>query len=396
MINNAFTQPSRTADGAPPKRRPLINLAFAAVFCLIGASGVQAADADMPKLKTLQQYLESVAQKTDLKAEDPMAVLEFVLRSLPDRVKVYPTENYYYFSFTANGVTYEGNIRIDASDRDQGFINFGYVEQPALWRPIPETTFRHLGASDGVKLEKLADLSYRLTYKDRAVIFDLNDLRGVKPPEGMLHANEVYIGPVFDESGISFFLVFNKELKVFHYIYNEKSSFPERFDKVSFSDQISLGRRTGFALYKDKLKDRQILIGVSETNSFLNNYFDGPFDQLPDNFIEGETLRDAILAILPDYKDKIDRFGSLPDGSERYAITPYLYYKSLDELKVADACVNDKKRPEASYYLCFNLEDDADADKDKDKDGDKPGAAAPAPEKQDGQPDGKAPLNGKP
>jgi hypothetical protein len=384
MTNNAF-----------PRRRPFVSLAAAAMLCLAGAAGACAADADMPKLKTVQQHLEALAQKTSLDVKDPMAVLEFVLRSLPDRVKVYPTENYYYFSFMANGVTYEGNIRIDASDRDQGFINFGYVEQPVLWRPVPETTFRHLGASDGVKLEKLAELSYKLTYKDRSVSFDLNDLRGVKPPEGMLNANEVYIGPVFDESGISFFLVFNKELKVFHYIYNEKNSFPEVFDKAPFSGQISIGHRTGFALYKDKLKDRQILIGVSEANSYLNNYFDGPFDQLPDNFIEGETLRDAILALLPDYKGKIDRFGSLPDGAERYAISPYLYYKSLDELKVADACISDAKRPEANYYLCFNLEDGTDGDAEDGKD--KPdAAAAPASEKPDGQGADKAPANSKP
>ena len=57
---------------------------------------------------------------TTLDVADPMAVFAFVLDSLPDRVKVYPTENYYYFTFTHNGVDYAGNIRLDASDRDQG------------------------------------------------------------------------------------------------------------------------------------------------------------------------------------------------------------------------------------------------------------------------------------
>jgi hypothetical protein len=32
------------------------------------------------------------------------------------------------------------------------------------------------------------------------------------------------------------------------------------------------------------------MIGAFEGNMRANNYFDGPFDQLPDNFIEGETL----------------------------------------------------------------------------------------------------------
>jgi hypothetical protein len=336
--------------------RAAAALALAAGVCLAGAYPLCAGDANLPKLKTNQQYLEDLARKTDLKAGDPLAVLDYVLHSLPDRVKVYPTENYYYFSFTASGVAYEGNIRIDASDRDQGFVNFGYVEQPALWRPNQETTYRHLGAADGVKLEKLAALSYKLTYKDRSVVFDLNDLSNVNPPEGMLSANEVYIGPSFDESGLSFFLVFNKDLKLFHYIYNEKSSFPEQFDSAEFSPQMSIGRRTGFVLYKDKQKDRNILIGANDGNSYLNNYNDGPFDQLPDNFIQGEALRDAILAVLPEYKDKIDRFGGLPDGSERYAITPYFYYKTADELKIVEDCVNDQKRPAADYYGCFDSE----------------------------------------
>ena len=49
-----------------------------------------------------------------------------------------------------------------------------------------------------------------------------------------------------------------------------------------------------------------------------NNYFDGPFDQLPDNFIEGEALREAILAVRPQLKGEIDRFGASPDGSIRF------------------------------------------------------------------------------
>ena len=41
------------------------------------------------------------------KVDDPMAVFAFVFDSLPDRVKVYPTENYYYFTFLHNGMSYE-------------------------------------------------------------------------------------------------------------------------------------------------------------------------------------------------------------------------------------------------------------------------------------------------
>ena len=63
-----------------------------------------------------------------------------------------------------------------------------------------------------------------------------------------------------------------------------------------------------------------------------NNYFDGPFDQLPDNFIEGEALRDAILAVRPQLKGEIDRFGASPDGSIRFNIGPYLPYREVRDL----------------------------------------------------------------
>ena len=44
--------------------------------------------------------------------DDPLAVFAAVLKNLPERVQVYPTENYFYFRFTQNGVVYVGNIRL--------------------------------------------------------------------------------------------------------------------------------------------------------------------------------------------------------------------------------------------------------------------------------------------
>ena len=38
---------------------------------------------------------------------------------------------------------------------------------------------------------------------------------------------------------------------------------------------------------------------VFYTNSEVNNYFDGPFDQLPDNFMEGEAFREMLLKVEP-------------------------------------------------------------------------------------------------
>jgi hypothetical protein len=45
-------------------------------------------------------------------------------------------------------------------------------------------------------------------------VFELNDLSNVKPPPGAFGPDEAYLGPVFDESAIRFFLVFNRKLKL--------------------------------------------------------------------------------------------------------------------------------------------------------------------------------------
>ena len=94
------------------------------------------------------------------------------------------------------------------------------------------------------------------------------------------------------------------------------------------------------------------LIGAFEDNILLNTYFDGPFDQLPDNFIEGESLRSAILAASPRLAGKIDRFGRALDKNIRYAIKPYLAYVMLEDLDPVETCANGRQKS-AAYYDCF-------------------------------------------
>jgi hypothetical protein len=166
--------------------------------------------------------------------------------------------------------------------------------------------------------------------------------------------DEVFIGPTEDDSGIRFFLIFNQKLKIFLFVLNENDPVPDTFYPVKISSSISVGGRTGFAFYKDKKLDRKILIGVFEGNSMVNNYFDGPFDQLPDNFVQGDEMAKAVVAIDPSLKGKVDRFGADPKGDERFAVNPYIYYGAVDDLNIVEKCV-DKKFGTRQYYTCFNL-----------------------------------------
>ena len=246
-----------------------------------------------------------------------MSVFAFVLGKLPDRVKVYPTENYYYFTFFHGHIRYAGNFRLDVTNRDEGKIHFAYFEDLQEWVPDEDAiTHEILDAAKGVSVEKLAPLVYRVSHGGKSVVFELNDLSNVKPPPGAFGPDEVYLGPIFDESAMRFFLVFNRKLKLFHYVLDETVEVADQFITARETDRILIGKRTGFAYYRDHRLNRKILIGVHGANSRVNNYFDGPFDQLPDNFIEGEALREAILAVDPKLAGRIDRYGIFDGGRQ--------------------------------------------------------------------------------
>src|SRR5690606_2418947 len=98
----------------------------------------------------------------------------------------------------------------------------------------------------------------------RTVVFELNDLSQVVPPASALGPDDRFLGPVFDESGIRFFLVFNRELKLFHYILDETVPVPDELFSSQFADRILIARRTGFAFYNEHRLNRKILIGVFE------------------------------------------------------------------------------------------------------------------------------------
>ena len=333
----------------------MARAAIAALAWLAGSIAAAIAQ-DRIHLHTNEAEIGEVLRDGGVTIDDPLAVFSTVLKNLPERVQVYPTENYFYFRFTQNGVVYSGNIRLGASDRDQGKVNFAYNEQPADWNADPRNRHVVLGPEQGVTVEKSAPLTYRVTHSAKTVTFVLNDLSGVKPPPDMLKADERFLGSIFDESAIRFFLVFNSRLKVFHYILDETTPVADQLIALKGNAPIQTGKRSGFAFYP--FDGRKILVGVDERQSRLNTYLDGPFDQLPENFIEGEALREAILAVDPSVKGKIDRLGNFADGLGRYLIHPYLLYRQAGDLAVIARCVTSKAVPAADRAACFVIDND--------------------------------------
>jgi hypothetical protein len=356
----------------------LITSAFFAFLGLGLTVSPFASTAGQLRLHTNQQMIDELLQHSDLDISNPNAVFEAVFQELSEKVKVYPTESYYYFSFAHNGLIYAGNIRFDAFDQFDGKVHFAYFPEYGYWHRPQDPAYKKLGPDDGLEVKQVNKFTYKIIYKGKTVEFDIPDLSSVKPKPEILGADEVYLGPSWDESGVQFFLVYNKTAKTFLYLLNDTPKM-DAYEKSDVSPALTVGNRTSFALYKDKLLDRQILIGVFAGNTELNNYFDGPFDQLPDNYIEGNSLRDILYSIDPSMKGHVDRYGSEPSGEVRYAITTYKYYSDISDLKPIVDCAAANNDP-AKYYSCFNVsQDDADHADDGKKAGQIPeGGAAEA------------------
>lgn len=310
--------------------------ALIAAILVAGSQCAVAQSTGLPTLHTNEQFIDEVSARPALDITDTGAVFRFVLGALPARVTVYPTENYYYFWFHRHGVRYAGNLRFAPEIRDKGEVSFIYFKATTGWQSDDAEHYAVLGAKDGVTVEKVTDLAYRVSTGDTAVVFELNDLSGVRPPDGALKTGERYLGPVFDESGIRFFLVFDEAARTFHYLLDETVPVNDELFRPDGLKHILLGRRTGFAF--SETDGRKILVGVFGPNTEENNYLDGPFDQLPDNFIEGNALKDALVAVTPDIADRIDRLGNYRGEDSREMIAPYVEYWSPEDLEAMDKC----------------------------------------------------------
>ncbi|MEM9330586.1 MAG: hypothetical protein AAGA53_04625 [Pseudomonadota bacterium] len=323
------------------------------VLMITDRNQTSSADENTPKLTTNQSLIENQKTGSALEINNVQEAFEFVFSQLPDRVFVYPTENYYYFTFPANGVIYAGNLRLAAQDRDKGILHFATFRQANQAAEAGEMLYKPFTQADGVTVEKNSAFSYRVSYKNKSVIFDLNDVSDIQPPASIVAEGEKYLGLVVDESGFRFFLFYNEKHKLFAYILDETSVVPDQLLETPISNRIKIGARSGFAFYDHHYLDRRILIGVHGANTIVNNYFDGPADQLPENHIKNDNLRKAIVDSDPNVKGAIDKFGYFKNGAGRYLVAPYIQYLWPDELSGYEQCASDKTLTQEIYDACF-------------------------------------------
>jgi len=295
---------------------------------------------DINLVMTNEHYVDDV-RSNHVDLENVGAVWQLVFSQLPSEVYVHPTENYYYFTFYAAGREVWGNIRLGVQDRQENKITFAYfcmlnrLELPLDFNVCTKSSV--LSINDGVDVRKIDSLTYSVTYQEKKVIFRLNNIPQSIPDNMQLREGEEFVFRTFDESGFQFALVFDGHNPAFRFILDETAPLPDVLQSID--DKLMMGLRSGFAFYLDKELDRKVLVGVDMGNVAVNNYYDGPFDQLADNFIIDDRFKSYLLRAYDSLEaNKINNQGvSLGDdgkpGTGRIALHPLLMYNSLQHLQ---------------------------------------------------------------
>lgn len=288
----------------------------------------QADDADSPYLLFNQKWLEG--QFTDeLDINDVEAVFGHIFSRLPDEVIVYPSENYYYFILHVKQRQLWGNIRLPAGKREQGILSFAFFEfkeSPYVAEPRAGRS-KFFDQSDGVILEELDRFTWKVSYQGKDVIFNLNQLSQDPPRQFTLGSDEEFIQRTFDESGYQFFLIFNSARNFFLWVLNEEEPLPDQLEQVA--PDLMMGRKSGFAFWVDSEHDnRKVLAAIRGTNATRNDYYDGPFDQLADNYVDEVKVSEYIIRASPSLEGRIDKFGYFTqrERPSRVSISPYYVY----------------------------------------------------------------------
>lgn len=299
------------------------------------------------QFSTNEEFINGLYAGLDLSSTT--AVFRYVFHQLRSEVTVYPTENYYYFEFPARGKMVGGSLNLAPGDRDRGILGFGYYTK------VPDKSrakfyFARGGGADltekdGVRVTRLAEDRYAVRFEGKTVVFVLNPARAAPPDAARLLPGERFVGTTFDESGLRFHLLFHERTRRLFWILDEDGFVPESFSR---DRDLVMGDRTEYVFWDDSLRARKVLIGVAGLNVVQNNWYDGPFDQLPDNEVAGGRL-DLKPFLLAHYGGDstgvggrvtaadIDSFGNYSRES-RMAVAPYTVYFSARDLAFADSC----------------------------------------------------------
>ena len=181
----------------------------------------------------------------------------------------------------------------------------------------------------------LDPFTYKVSYNQREVVFNLHKLSQEPPQLFSLGEQEKSVMRTFDESGYQFFLIFNENKNFFMWVLNEEEPYSDVL--MPLSDDLLVGRKSGFAFWVDKAhNDRKVLIAIRGANATRNDYYDGPFDQLADNYVKQTNISEYMVRAAPSLRGRIDKYGYFTDRDRpsRVSISPYYVYFSEQALNL--------------------------------------------------------------
>jgi len=268
-------------------------------------------DSGIPYFSRNEHWVEGFwATPEGVDINDIDTVFWWIFSDLPDEVNVYPSENYFYYMFYSDSRQFWGNIRLAAGYRDKGELSFAYFEFDEFAGIGREkfTQAKIYKPEDGVEIEKVDRFTYIVRYNGKAVTFHLYQLSQEPPKMFSLKANEEFVERTLDESGYKFFLIFNNEKDYFFWVLNEEDGVPDVLDPIVEYDDIVVGRRSGFAFWIDPL-GRKVLASIRQHSVTRNDYYDGPFDQLADNYAEEVKIQEYMIRANPAIDGRINEYG---------------------------------------------------------------------------------------
>ncbi len=302
---------------------------------------------------TNQKLLEGYYSKP-LDERDVDAMFWAVFSQLPEEVVVYPSENYYYFILGINGHQLWGNIRLPSGRRELGELSFAYFEYDefAYVQGPQFSRAKMFTASDGVMVKELDRFSYAVTYKGKSVTFNFLRLPQDPPRLFKLGQDEVFVMRTFDESGFQFFLLFNEAKKYFFWVLNEEDGVPDTLDLFGNSDDIYRGRRSGFIFWEDLRHDgRKVLVSVRQQSVERNDYFDGPFDQLADNYADETKISEYIGKASPSLAGKVDKYGYFLEFNPGMRVALSMYYSHYYDSQVLEFIRSMRGSDDPYWYI---------------------------------------------
>jgi hypothetical protein len=275
----------------------------------------------------------------DPQACDPNEVLGELFKQISPVATIYPTENYFYFSFFREGKSYSGDLRLAVDGRDDGIVQFVCYETYTSWldKSLTPVVQKALSKTDGVFVTKINDFEYDIEFHGVSVKFLLNKIDQT-PDKDKLEKGEKFSGRIFDESGLIFDLVYNPAEKAFYFVLDTKNPVADAFVKVK--DKVYIGKRTGFVFFEDIVVKRFILIAVHTEEVHNNTAYDGPGDQLPENFYKEIGFWGHVYDAYPDLVGKLTSGGTYIDSDFIFAIYAYQEYFSKKDLGFIDACMS--------------------------------------------------------